>query len=253
MGETVSKKRVILFGIIVICVFFLFGCAEDLVSSSGSGGDYSHPQRLEFLKEKLTKLQGSRRRTLDRYTDIWRSAEEKEKLRIELSDIDKKIKSTQGQIDYETQQSNKSCFPEETKVLLASNEYKPISAVKVGDSVLTYDIGKDAITSSPVKHIFISDNNHYYLLNGKIRATAYERFLTGKGWKKIRDLSVGDNIFNGNSYEPVTSIEMKEIDQTVYNLNIESSHNFFVSVDGEEPLLVHNSGGGGGGGGGGGK
>ena len=251
MGEIVSKKSIILFGIIMASVFFFFGCAEDIGGYSGSGGDYNHSQRLEYLKENLTKLQGKRRRTLDRYTDIWRSADEKEKIRIELSDIDKEIVTTQGQIDYETQQVNKSCFPEETQVLLANNEYKPISAIKVGDSVLTYDIGKDAITSSPVKQIFISDNNHYYMINGKIQATAYERLLTSKGWKKIRDLEIGETVFNGNFYEPVTSVDLKEVDLTVYNLNIESSHNFFVSLDGESPLLVHNSGGGGGGGGGG--
>ncbi len=145
-------------------------------------------------------------------------------------------------------ESTKSCFPKDTKILLANGKSVRIDSINPNDEVMIYDIAKDAIGSSKVREVYISDNNHMYRINNTLSATAYERFLTrDRGWLKIRDIKEGDAIFNGNTYEIVKHIDKVFQHQAVYNLNIDSTHNFFASNQGNEFYLIHNSGGGGGG------
>jgi len=168
--------------------------------------------------------------------------------KVKKSDAIVELKHVESQIDKIANESKKNCFPGETKILLSSGEYKDISMINIGDRIMAYDIAKDRLVDSFVKHVYVDDNNHYYIINEGIRATAYERFLSKKGCKKIRDLTVGDEIFNGNGYETVRNIKKVNADLKVFNLNINSSHNFFVSNNGRDTnLLVHNSSGGGGG------
>jgi hypothetical protein len=171
----------------------------------------------------------------------------------EASRIDMELQRVQSKLNKLAEESRTSCFPKDTQVLLSNGTYKYISDLKQGDKLTVYDIAQDAITESTVNKVFIDENNHYYVINNSLKATAYERFLTTHGWETIKTLQVGDKIFNGNSYIEVSSIEKIHIDDKVYNLNINDNHNFFVSYDGKNSLLVHNSGGGGGGGDGGGK
>ncbi|PLY07776.1 MAG: hypothetical protein C0625_04210 [Arcobacter sp.] len=169
---------------------------------------------------------------------------------VELTIQRKKLSKIYDDLATIANESKKSCFPKDVKVLVSENEYKDISDINIGDNVLVYDIGNDKISNSIVKEKFIDVNNHYYKLNDSIEATAFERFLTKDGWKIVREIKKGDYLFNGNSYEKIVSIEKIVKDLDVYNLHIDSSHNFFVSKDGENFLLIHNTGGGSGGGGG---
>ena len=143
----------------------------------------------------------------------------------------------------------KACFPEDTLIVMADGTKKSIGEVKVGESVMIYDIGNDLISSSTINKKFVTPNNHLYILNDSIKATAYERFLTLKGWKKIRELTSSDKIFDGNSYVEVKSLTKVEKEIDVYNLNINSTHNFFVARKNKNELfLIHNTSGGGSGG-----
>ncbi len=169
-------------------------------------------------------------------------------LEIKISQNASELKKIDWEIDKLQDESKHSCFPKDTKVLMANGNLKSINEVSLDEYIMTYDIAKDTLSSSKINEIYISPNNHYYVLNDVIRATAYERFLTQNGWKKIRDIEISDMIFDGKSFTTVTSIQKVEDMLTVYNLNIDTNHNFFVSKDGEKPFLVHNSGGGGGGG-----
>lgn len=157
------------------------------------------------------------------------------------------------QIDQVVNESSKSCFPGATAILMSDGGIKRIADLEVGDSLTVYDIASDTLATAPIKQIFMADNNHYYRVNEQVSATAYERFLTRRGWLKIRDLTLQDEIFNGNGFEKVNSLDKTVADLTVYNLHVDLAHNFFVSDDGSSFLLVHNSGGGEGSEGGGGK
>jgi len=122
-------------------------------------------------------------------------------------------------------ESKKSCFPKETKILLSNGQSVTIDSINPNDEVMIYDIAKNEIGSSTVREVYVSDNNHVYIINDALSATAYERFLTReRGWLKIRDIKLGDAIFNGNTYETVSSITKVLKNQAVYNLNIDSTH-----------------------------
>jgi hypothetical protein len=139
------------------------------------------------------------------------------------------------------------CFPAGTLVITGDGGFKRIEDVTPGDILMTYDIGKDLLKTSPVEEVYLFDNNHYYMINKKLKVTAGERFLTPEGWKKVKYLQKGDHIFNGRKVEEITSFTLVHGIVKVYNLHVANSHNFFVSPDETATYLVHNTAGGGGG------
>jgi hypothetical protein len=175
-------------------------------------------------------------------------ADESDAIRIARNDRkqekiqEKKLKSKN--------ESQQTCFPKNTKVVMYDGSLKAIDTITKGDKVMIYDIANDTIGSSIVNEKYVDNNNHMYIINNSIQATAYERFLTQAGWKRINSINTTDSVFNGNSFIDVNSISKVKKDLTVYNLNINSTHNFFVSYgQDDEWFLIHNSGYGGGSGG----
>ncbi len=138
------------------------------------------------------------------------------------------------------------CFPKSVKVLMKDGTYKNINEVKVNDMVTVYDIGKDELSFAKVIKTLSYDNNHLYIINnGEIKATEFERFLTPNGYKRIKNIKEGDEIFDGNAYVKVSSNVREDMELKVYNLTIENAHNFFVSNMDGKTFLVHNTRGGG--------
>ena len=134
-------------------------------------------------------------------------------------------------------------------MILTKSGAKYIRDIKIGDKVLTTNEQGDLSTNSVVK-TYESINNHYYILNSKIKVTALHRFFTTKGWKKARELQIGDMIQTSeDTFEKIVSKKRIATDLKVHNLQIANNHNFFVSPDGKTGYLVHNTGGGGNGGG----
>lgn len=175
----------------------------------------------------------------------------KEKADIEADGLAKEIVKIERDMDRILNETTRSCFPSGTKIVLDDGRKKSIEEIAVGDRVMVYDIGKDEISSAPVTNIWEDENNHFYILNDSIYATAYERFLTQDGWKKIRDIREGEEVFNGNHFTLISNKAKVAASASVYNLTIANSHNFFIlpNVVGSEPFLVHNTSGGGSGGG----
>ena len=128
--------------------------------------------------------------------------------------------------------------------VLTEKGSKLITDIKVGDKVLTVDeSGKKVI--SEVLETYAARNYHYFLINNHIKATALHPFRTETGWKKTEDLETRDRIQTSDgSYQQIFSIKWKEADLEVYNLHIKKNHNFFVSTDGKNGYLVHNTPGG---------
>ena len=143
-------------------------------------------------------------------------------------------------------QERKSCFPTETRVLTGDGRLMPIQQIKPGDTVMTYDIGTRTDIPKPVLETYKDANNHYYLINQAVKATAFERFLTPEGWKQVLLLKKGDRILTRHGFETIQSLVVKNGPLEVYNLQVADSHTFYVVGEGEGHYLVHNTGGGGG-------
>lgn len=151
--------------------------------------------------------------------------------------------------DAKNARSAGSCFTADMWVLTEDGA-KTIGQIKVGDRVLSVDADGQQVPADVLKTL-ADRNHHYYLINGSIRVTGLHRFFTDAGWKKAKELAKGDRIQTTEGiFAEIATIEwMPSKNLDVYNLTIAENHNFFISPDGKNGYLVHNTGGGGGGGG----
>lgn len=86
--------------------------------------------------------------------------------------------------------------------------------------------------------------DHYFLLNEDVRATALHRFMTDAGWMRVKDLRIGVRLKTAGGWTVLESKQLLEAPVEVFNLEVEDQHVFFVA-GGREQYLVHNGGGGG--------
>lgn len=137
------------------------------------------------------------------------------------------------------------CFSADTEVLLPGGALKPIRYLEEGERIVVFNEESGALDVRPVIKKFQFCQNHYFLLNDRIRVTAMHRFLTDEGWVRVQDLEPGARLKTQDGWTLLESKEAIGVDGDVYNLHVEEHHNFFVSAEGTS-YLVHNSGGGGG-------
>jgi len=261
MNLSVFSKSVLLFVVLVA----MQGCTLDAPSPAGvtyinkNLADNQRDKEAQKLsssdKQEYGDLRGLRealRDERDKVEDdvfgVYTGLKSEARL-VKLEQLNRRIDRVAKKMDKILDESNKTCFPKNTKIVLADGSLKAIDTITPGDKVMIYDIATDTIGESSVNKKVVATNNHMYILNNSIQATAYERFLTQDGWKRIRNISEKDTIFNGNCFVKVNSVAKVKKDLTVYNLSVNSTHNFFVSSSKDnEYFLIHNSGGGSGGG-----
>jgi len=102
------------------------------------------------------------------------------------------------------------CFPYNTRVRMADGTAKDISKINKGDEVLGYDISKGLVAKTKVTNIFDNGKTKEWVkikLNHKaptlfsnkveaIECTPDHLFYTQRGYKKAKDLSPSDTIYN---------------------------------------------------------
>lgn len=118
----------------------------------------------------------------------------------------------------------------------------PISNLKVGDHVLAYNQDTGATGSYTVTAVLVhTDPTEVYLtIDGEqIETTPEHPFYTLEyGWVNAGDLQLGEHIRRDDgSYGTVMTIKVKQYQQVMYNLTVDTAHTFFVGVD---HWLVHN-------------
>ena len=144
------------------------------------------------------------------------------------------------------------CFPPDALVKMEDGTFKAFEDIAPGDTVQTFDIGDERVVSRPVAERYQVDANHLYTINGELMTTGGERLLTPAGWKKVRDLEIGDAVHVDGRMLEIVSIDYQRVSATLFNLQVEDTHNFYVVTASGARYLVHNTSGGGSGGGGGG-
>ena len=133
------------------------------------------------------------------------------------------------------------CFKAGTKIL-AKEGLRPIEQFVAGDSVYSYNLDKGIIELSIVTKSFKRETQEIYELttnDQKIYVTAEHPFyVEGKGWLKVKDLQNGYELKTKvNTKESVLSIICYQRQETVYNIEVEGNHNYFIT---DSSILVHN-------------
>lgn len=95
---------------------------------------------------------------------------------------------------------------------------------------------------SKVVKSFVRKTQEIYELttdNQKIYVTAEHLFyVENKGWIKVKDLLIGDKLkTKSDSKEQIVNIIKHQNTETVYNIEVEGNHNYFVT---KANILVHN-------------
>ena len=156
---------------------------------------------------------------------------------------DKVVKIITGQIPEPPHNtsgnSNSGCFRSGTSISMGDG-IKNIEDVKVGDIVKTFNIRTDSVETSTVTETFVHENNTDGLFinvaAGIIRTTTNHPFYVNGDWVEAGNLSIGDKILHVDGVEhTINSIEKLPESQTVYNFEVDGTHNYFA-----EGYLVHN-------------
>ena len=140
---------------------------------------------------------------------------------------------------------SRGCFPHDIRVVMADGTARSIADVRVGDVVLTYDIGYDQVIGKSVVATYTTKSNHLYTINGGLRATGGERVLTESGWRALSALTQQDRVHSNGQMVDVDAIAYKRMEVTTYNLRVDDTHTFYVQHESGDTYLVHNSCGGG--------
>jgi hypothetical protein len=161
------------------------------------------------------------------------------------------LKAERAKIEQAIAQSSRTsfsgpgaCFTPDTQVRLPQGT-KSISTLSAGEPVLAYDEETGQLAQSHIAAVLRGREDHYFLINNDLRATAMHRFLTESGWVRAKDLEPGMKLKTAEGWTVLTSKKLIDADIEVFNLEVDEHHDFFV-LGAKESYLVHNSGGGGG-------
>ncbi len=138
-----------------------------------------------------------------------------------------------------------NCFLAGTKIMMADGSYKSIEDAKIGDLVKAYDEKNHRTVNSKVTQTFHHTpkemGEYYLIINNQLRVTPNHRFYSDGSWVYAGDLTVGDNLFN---YEQdvyaIFSINKVYDRVSTFDLEIESCHTYFVGIEDDVYVLVHN-------------
>ena len=136
------------------------------------------------------------------------------------------------------------CFTGDTLVSTETG-LRPIKEIQVGDYVWAEDTETGEIELKKVLAVSVTESDtlvHVTTENGtKIDTTENHPFyVEGKGWTAAAELKSGDVLHTKDGEtETVSGVEVEKLEEAVkvYNLEVEDSHTYYVSVD---RVLVHN-------------
>jgi RHS repeat-associated protein len=137
------------------------------------------------------------------------------------------------------------CFSPETLVATPKGDV-PIKTIHVGDEVLSRDKADGEVVARAVTDIFVTPNRRISELHIQgdsgddvlLVTDTHPFYVTGKGWTAVRDLKVGMHIGTATGVATVEGIRLAADTGTVFNLEVEHTHSYFV---GHLRSWVHNA------------
>jgi len=118
------------------------------------------------------------------------------------------------------------CFDGDTKIKTPTG-HKNIEDIVIGDVVVSYNVATGTPTISTVLYNSVRTAPSQFVING-ITVTSEHPLYTKRGYVPVRELRLTDELFDGTSWIPVTSIEKSLEPTRVYNLAVDNDHNYFA-------------------------
>ena len=124
-----------------------------------------------------------------------------------------------------------------TPILMADGTEKAIESIVDADRVMAYDLTASTRKSAPVVAVAKPYQvDHYYVVNGTIRATGNHPMLSRGQWIEVGQLRVGDPLTaaDGSSL-PIRSIMRVDEPVTAYNFEVGELSSYIA-----HGVVVHN-------------
>ncbi|MGF0117585.1 polymorphic toxin-type HINT domain-containing protein [Promicromonospora sp. Marseille-Q5078] len=149
-----------------------------------------------------------------------------------------------------------TCFTAGTLIRTADGD-RPIEDLRAGDKVYAHNLatGHDELQLVMETFVRTTTTLFHLTIGGQVVTTTDEHpfMVANMGWILARDLQPGDILVTSDTTGTGTvtldriDIEHRDPDDavTVYNIHVETHHNYYV-LAGDLPVLVHNAGGHGG-------
>lgn len=202
-------------------------------------------EEIRNLKAEQARLQGTWLRSREADRRLPRLEKQITQLESKIWSLERERESSVIAANPQVQVEAGGCFLPDTLVTMADGSMKAFERIRPGDQVLTYDVGYQRMVNNPVVDVYTVDGNHLYTINGEISTTGTERFLSDTGWRRVRDLQVGDRVHVDGRMVRIVTIDYQWSRHKLYNMQVDDSHSFYVATDSGARYLVHNCGGGG--------
>jgi hypothetical protein len=137
------------------------------------------------------------------------------------------------------------CFVAGTLIHTSEGE-RPIEEIRVGEKVWARNLATGLDELQLVEETFVRQTTTLYHLTvaGSVVTTTDEHpfMVQNMGWILARDLQRGDILVTPDGTATLDQVEIEHRDdaETVYNIHVETHHNYFVYA-GDVPVLVHNA------------
>ncbi len=126
-----------------------------------------------------------------------------------------------------------------SSISLADLSTKPISSIKPGEEVLSYDFETGKLTKEIVRDVIVSWKSEYLIVNKILEITPNHEVLLNGKWQPIGNAVVGDYLQGINSEKVfIESIEKVVLDEPIDVYDLDLGGKWFFA----EGVLVHNSG-----------
>jgi hypothetical protein len=117
------------------------------------------------------------------------------------------------------------CVLPETCIRMYDSTDKQVQDIRVGDTVLSYNLLTGVFEKGVVKNLLSRINTFgFYLINNKLKATPeHPLWVKGKEWTGVKYITQGDIIIDSKGREvTVTDIQRVEKPVAVYNISVDS-------------------------------
>lgn len=127
------------------------------------------------------------------------------------------------------------CFLPKTRITLSTRATATIESLKVGDSVLSYDLERNQTVEGTITQIKESEVESYVIINEMIRVTSSHLFWIDNEWKRSDEINLQNTMYDvDGNHIPVTKLEIVNKRSRVYNLELINDSPFFA-----ENILVN--------------